>query len=165
MMLNKENVDKFISQNHSATSHMNKIQEVVNKLDTIAFVEKDNYQAYEYELLFMSQAVATMQSCYYMAKIEYDKMYRVTYKENKEQVKEVTNAKGETTIKEVTATDAEQQTKFQLMEEKEQLDLMDAQVTLSQDYLNSFKRYGDVLKSMMIADMADQKRQELAMRD
>lgn len=128
--------NEFNKHTGFADERKRKIEETLRVIDNQAFVQRDMYQQYEYDLMHMNIAVAVMQSYFNRQKTAFDKMFTLTYNVNKNQTKEVKNAKGETSIKEVTAADAKAMTEFQLLEEQVLLDGMENNLDLYKTYLN-----------------------------
>ena len=161
--MNSQNFKEFTDKTTMAETARGNIIDKLKSLEWMWGIDKVKYQEFEFEVMDMTMAVAVMQLCFSKERIALDKTFTITYDDNKNQTKSVTKANWEVTIKEVTAADAKATTELQLLEDQGLLDAMEANVKLYQTYLNGYKRYGEVLRTMLIQEMADNKRAEAAM--
>ena len=131
------------------------LSRLVKTLDTGGMVTQDFYEEYEYNILQMSIAIAVDQQwlLYKKIRLELDMTERhEEYKKTKE-----------TNWEKYTFADWERATESQYRKQISELKELESVSDMYNKILQSYRRYGEVMKSRIISDMSDAKRADLAM--
>lgn len=128
------------------------LADLIRKLDDWTFPDQDFYENYEFEILRYANALAVEDQSNVISKIRFDVEY-VKLKSD------YANSKDKCSDAEAT-----RYADSQLIDKESHIKEVKATLDMYKDILNSYRRYGEVIKSRLIKDMSDQKRLDTYMR-
>jgi hypothetical protein len=119
------------------------------QLDEWKFIDQDFYENYEFEILHFSIALANIENDTTFKKLDLIKEMAVRQDDYKNKIEE--------TGKYVIA-DGARATEFQFLEKNSLQKKQESMDDTNKSILNAYRRYGEVIKSRLISEMADLKR-------